>query len=234
MKIIGQEEDIGRESRIYRYRFSKEELAFKRDLWKVLCSKFFQRYIPEEATVMDLGAGYCEFINNIKAVSKFVVDINAETNRFAEPDVTVYRATGNRLDMFADDSLDVVFASNFFEHIPTKSEISEILKEVHRILKPSGLFLILQPNIKYLYADYWDFFDHYTPLSHLSMCEVLIIQEFKIKECLPRFLPYSTKTSLPKTPILVELYLRIPFIWPIFGKQMFIVARKRNMHDSPY
>ena len=31
---------------------------------------FFQKYIPEEETVLEIGAGYCEFINNIKAKKK--------------------------------------------------------------------------------------------------------------------------------------------------------------------
>jgi len=215
-------------SKIYKIRFSEKELAFKSALWLVLCRDFFQQYIPREATVLDLGAGFCEFINNIKAKAKYAVDLSEETGRFAGPDIVVYKTPGNRLDMFADNSLDVVFTSNFFEHIPTKKEISEILQEVYRVLRPGGLFLILQPNIKYLYADYWDFFDHYTPLSHLSMCEALRISGFSIVKCLPKFLPYTTKSAMPKALILVKLYLHIPLIWRLFGKQMFIVAMKNE------
>jgi SAM-dependent methyltransferase len=219
---------MGEQSNIYKYRFSEKELAFKSALWKVLCANFFQRYMPEKAAVLDLGAGFCEFINNIKAHRKFAVDVNIDTSRFAEPDVTVYRTSGHSLDMFADSSLDVVFASNFFEHIPSKMEITQILKEVHRILKPGGVFLVLQPNIKYLYADYWDFFDHYTPLSHLSMCEVLRINGFSIVKCLPKFLPYTTKSAMPKAVILVKLYLWLPLVWRLVGRQMFIVAMKKD------
>lgn len=214
------------ESKIYRHRFSEEERVFKSALWKLLCCNFFQRYIPEKAVVLDLGAGYCEFINNIQAAKKFAVDINVETKNFAGQGVTVYNARADRLEMFSDNSFDVVFVSNFFEHIPTKEQISQILKEVYRILKPGGLFLVLQPNIKYLASDYWDFFDHYTPLSHISMCEALTINDFKVIECLPRFLPYTTKTALPKSLVLVKLYLKIPLMWRFLGRQMFIVAMK--------
>ena len=214
------------QAKIYKFRFSEKELVFKTALWNVLCRCFFQNYIPKNAAVLDLGAGYCEFINNIKANSKFAIDLNDETAKFAGSDVTVYQSGGHRLDMFSDGKLDVVFASNFFEHIQTKIEIEQIIKEVHRVLKPNGQFLVLQPNIKYLYADYWDFFDHYTPLSHISMCEALVINGFKILECFPKFLPYTTKTSIPKVLFLVKLYLSLPFLWRLFGKQMFIVAGK--------
>ena len=213
-------------SKMYQCRFSKKEIAFKRELWKVLCTKVFQRYISPDSTVVDLGAGYCEFINNIKAGTKYAVDINVDTETYAGPDVTVRIARDNLFEKFEDAYVDVVFASNFFEHIASKTAINDIIGEIHRILRPGGRVLVLQPNIKYLYADYWDFFDHHTPLSHISMCEVLKANNFEIMECFPKFLPYTVKSILPKALMLVKLYLKVPLLWHIFGKQMFIVAKK--------
>ena len=40
---------------------------------------------------------------------------------------------------------------------------------------------------------------------------------------LPRFLPFSLKSRLPKSPYLVRLYLRLP-LRPL-AKQMLVVAR---------
>ena len=55
-------------------------------LWKVLCADFFQRFIPQDAIVIDLAAGYCEFINNISCARKIAIDLNPETRNRAADD----------------------------------------------------------------------------------------------------------------------------------------------------
>jgi hypothetical protein len=56
------------------------------------------------------------------------------------------------------------------------------------------------------------------------MAEALELTGFTIRECRPRFLPFSTKSGLPQSPLLVSIYLRIaPLQW-LLGKQMFLVA----------
>jgi len=102
------------------------------------------------------------------------------------------------------------------------------LQEAKRILTIGGKLLILQPNIRFLPHNYWDFFDHHTPLSDRSLVEVLESLEMKIVRCYPRFLPYTTKSQLPKGPFWVKLYLYSPWIWPLLGKQAFIVAEKQS------
>ena len=54
---------------LYVNRFPEAELAAKAKLWSTLCDAHFQRYIPAGATVLDIGAGYCDFINHIRAVA---------------------------------------------------------------------------------------------------------------------------------------------------------------------
>lgn len=183
--------------------------------------------LAEESTVLDIGAGYCEFINNIRARRKYAVDLNEDTHRFAAPDVEVFTCSATRLDFLPDNSIDVTFVSNFLEHLGTKEGVFEVLREIHRVSKPVGHVLVLQPNIKYAYKQYWDFFDHHIPLSDKSLAEALVIAGFDIDRILPRFLPYSTKSRLPTFPLLVKLYLKVPLVWRILGKQAFVVARKR-------
>ena len=45
-------------SDLYEHRFSAAERERKTALWKVLCQSFFQKYVRESDTVVDLGAGY--------------------------------------------------------------------------------------------------------------------------------------------------------------------------------
>jgi ubiquinone/menaquinone biosynthesis C-methylase UbiE len=125
-----------------------------------------------------------------------------------------------------DGMADLAFMSNLLEHLKDKQEVLRALEEAMRILKPAGRLLILQPNIRFAFKEYWDFFDHNVPLSHLSLCEALSMVGFRTELVLARFLPYTTKSRLPKAPFLVKLYLKLPFLWRVFGKQAFIVASK--------
>jgi len=211
---------------LYQGRFSKQEVQDKSRIWEVLCKHFFQEYVSPNDTVLDLGAGYCDFINNIQCREKLAVDLNDDTPTLAHSDVTVHQASSTDLSFQADESVDVVFTSNFLEHLRTKEEALQTFHEVHRILKKGGLFLILQPNIRHVGFEYWDFFDHHIALTDKSLVEGLLIKEFKIKRVISKFLPFTTKSKIPQHPFLVWLYLKIPLAWRVMGKQSFLVAEK--------
>jgi SAM-dependent methyltransferase len=210
----------------YRRRFSPD-LAFRQEMWHILCGDFFQRFIPPNASVMEIGAGYCEFINNVQAGSKIAVDLNPDTQAYAAPDVTVIATTSTNLEAVANGSVDVVFASNFFEHL-SRDDIVLTLRAVARTLRPDGRLLILQPNYRYCYRDYWMFFDHITPLDDRSLTEALETNGYHVVRCLARFLPYTTESRLPKSLALIKLYLRLPLAWRFFGQQAFVVAARQQ------
>jgi len=211
---------------LYDHRFDSEDRRAKARIWEVICGDFFQRYVTAEDEVLDLGAGFCEFINHIRCRTKWAVDADEHIRENAAPDVEAHCGPAHQLDWLADGSVDVVFASNFFEHMTSKDQLLATLREAHRVLRPHGRFLILQPNIRYAYKEYWDFFDHHIALSHGSMIEALALAGFTPFEVRPRFLPYSTKSALPQWPILVRIYLRVRLLQNLLGKQMFIAARK--------
>lgn len=209
---------------IYERRFGKD-IQFRVEIWKVLCHNFFQKYIPKDSVVLDMGAGYCEFINNIKAKRKIALDLNPNVKKFASDNVKVIISSSTDMYKIKNETIDVVFTSNFFEHI-SKKDIIKTVQQVNRVLKKKGKFLILQPNIRYSYKDYWMFFDHITPLDDRSISEVLEINGFKVMERKSKFLPYSTKTALVKSLLLLKIYLKMPIIQKIIGKQAFIYAQK--------
>ena len=211
---------------LYERRFSEPTRRAKAGVWKVLCEDFLQRYVRPEDTVLDLGAGFCEFINHIRCARKWAVDVDEELRTCAAPDVGVRCAPARDIGWLEPDSVHVVFASNVFEHLADKDEVVAVLAEVRRVLVPGGRLLVLQPNIRFAYREYWDFFDHHLPFSHLSMIEALEGAGFRMVEVRPRFLPYTTKSRLPAWPILVKLYLRVPLAHMVLGKQMFLVAEK--------
>jgi hypothetical protein len=84
------------------------------------------------------------------------------------------------------------------------------------------------PNIKYAYKEYWDFFDHHVPLSHLSLAEGLEANGFRMVRNIPRFLPFTMAGKTPTSDWMIQLYLKMPLAWMILGKQFLIVAERRN------
>jgi SAM-dependent methyltransferase len=212
--------------KLYHQRFPDAALAQKHAIWKVLCDDFFSRHVKASDTVVDIGAGYCEFINNIRAARKIAVDLNPDVRRFAAPDVRVINESCTAIRELDSDSVDVVFMSNFLEHLPNKDLVLDTFRETLRILRQGGRVLVLQPNIRYLPGEYWDYFDHHTPLTERSLVEGLQLAGFEPTTVIARFLPYTTKSRLPQAPWLVRLYLKVPLAWHILGKQAFVVALK--------
>ena len=212
--------------RLYRFRFNDEERVRKDRIWKVLCRDFFQQFVPDTSTTLDLACGFGEFSRHIRAARKIAVDANAAVASLLDEDVEFHVTSAESLDMLADDSIDVCFTSNFFEHLPTKDAMDRVLREVLRVLRPGGRFVAMQPNIRYAAHLYWDFYDHHLPLSHLSAQEGFEKNGYRVDVLIPRFVPWSTKSALPQHPALVWLYLKLRPIWWILGKQFVIVARK--------
>jgi hypothetical protein len=52
--------------RLYANRLSKNG-AYRNRIWAVHAAEFFSPWIATDATVLDLGSGYGEFINNVRA-----------------------------------------------------------------------------------------------------------------------------------------------------------------------
>ena len=211
---------------LYRHRFAEDGRGKKIRIWNVLCKRFFQSVVGDDKVVLDLACGYGEFINSIAATKKYGVDLNPDVENFVSRDVTLLKTAANRIPLEAD-LIDVVFTSNFLEHLKTKEVCNEVFAEVRRVLKPGGKFIIMGPNIRYLASKYWDFYDHHLPLSHLSLEEGLLQSGYRIERIIPRFLPYTAvKTVLPQHPALVALYLKVPLVWSILGRQFLVVAIK--------
>jgi len=208
---------------MYAHRF-EGAAEMRSDLWQVLCSDFFQRYVPESSTVVDLAAGHCEFINNIRAGRRIAVDLNPAVVQRAAAGVETYVCRSDALTDLADASVDRVFVSNFFEHV-TREVIVSTLAEVRRVLRPDGRLLVLQPNIRFCGRDYWMFFDHITPVDDRALAEAFALTGFEVEQNIARFLPYTTKSRLPSGPGLVRLYLKVPLAWRLLGAQTFMVGR---------
>jgi SAM-dependent methyltransferase len=213
--------------KLYANRFDARQMQAKLVLWKVLTDQFLQKYVPTRSAVLDIGGGHCEFINQVQAREKYLIDINPDSKLFANPDVKVLNldvlTLGDNLAFV--EQFDRIFISNFFEHLRNKEELIQIITFCFEALKPGGSLLVIQPNFKYSFKEYYDFIDHQLPITHLSLKELLQSIGFKIDLIIPRFLPFSTK-GRPASSSLLKIYLKLPFLWRFWGGQMFVKASK--------
>lgn len=214
-------EDLQRE---YDLRFRSAH-QYRTAIWKILIEDFFQPLIPPSSHVLDLGCGWGEFINQIHAAKKYGMDLNPESRQRLTADVQFIEQDCSSDWPLPDKSLDLVFTSNFFEHLREKDDLRRTLAQIHRCLKPGGRLICIGPNIKYLPGAYWDFWDHYIPLTEQSLKGMLELTGFGIERCTAKFLPYTMVDKRPAPLSLVRLYLKLPWAWRFFGKQFLVIAR---------
>jgi SAM-dependent methyltransferase len=157
-------------------------------LWAALCEYYFSKFIRPDFHVLELGAGYANFINNVRCATRTAVDLWPQMPKYAAPGVAARIGSVTDLSFLPDASVDLAFASNLFEHL-TKDDFAEALAQLRQKLKPDGILMILQPNYRRAYKEYFDDYTHVSVYSHVSICDFLAANGFQILECSAGFLP---------------------------------------------
>jgi SAM-dependent methyltransferase len=212
-------------SQIYENRFYGIE-NYRNNVWKILVSNFFSKWIDSQGHILDLGCGYGEFINNVNCKARYAMDLNPKVKNYLKEDICFIKQDCSSSWDIESNSLDLVFSSNFFEHLPNKKSLNSTIVEIKKALKPDGLMIAMGPNIKTLKGTYWDFWDHHVPLSDASINELLELHNFSVLKIISKFLPYNMVRVRKHPLFLVSLYLKVPLFWTIFGKQFLIIAKK--------
>ena len=195
-------------------------------LWSTLASFFCKKYINKNSTVLEIGASYCDFINSIKAKKKIALDSWSGVRKYADKNVQCIVGDVNNLKKIKNDTLDIVFASNLFEHLK-KKDFELFLEQIKQKMRSDGKLIILQPNYKKCYKDYFDDYTHISIWTDVSLKDFLIANGFDVVESYPGFLPLSIKSKLPVIPILIKLYINLPL--KPFEKQMLLISKLKKV-----
>jgi len=223
--MTSNKENIVNYKRIYEYRFKNINRQTKNKIWKVI-AEFIYKKLEEPEIVIDPAAGECEFINAIPAKEKWAIDLNKiflEQNAASE----VKKIAGNCIEIeLPKNYFDAVFVSNFVEHLNDGKEVTFFLEKMHSLLKKDGKIVIMGPNFKYCAKNYFDFADHNVIITETSMAEYLYGAGFEHIKIYPKFLPLSFRGNLPINKFLTRMYLCLPVLWNVFGRQYLLFGTK--------
>lgn len=190
--------------------------------------RFLSPFIPSKAAVVDLGAGYCDFINSVEASKKYAVDHSPDLSKYAGKDVCKINKSAWELGEIDREMVDIIHASNLFEHF-TEEELAKTMDEIKRILKIGGKIILIQPNFRFCADRYFDDHTHKKIFNDTSLESLLAENGFKIILKMARFLPLEMKSSPSLVPhsllsLLVRVYIHFP-IKPFAGQMLFVAEK---------
>jgi SAM-dependent methyltransferase len=196
----------------------------RRIVWGVVAAHL-ARWIPARAHVLEIGAGYCDWVNQVSGERRVAADLWTELPRHAADGVEpVVLDLARQLRTLGTVAFDVALASNVLEHFDPDTAAG-IVADVRALLRPGGRFIIIQPNFRYAWRRYFDDYTHRSIFTAVSLPALLRSQGFEVERVDPRFLPYSMRGAGPLArPWLIRAYLRSP-VRPMAG-QMLVIARR--------
>ena len=126
-------------------------------------SDLFKKYVDINKSVLDIGCGYGRTLKelydlgyrNLIGIDFSKKMIDRAWNLYSY--INFYVGNGNELS-FDDSSIDSVILLGVLTCIPNKSNQEQLIKEIYRILKPSGILYIndFLLNDSLMYLDRYD------------------------------------------------------------------------------
>jgi len=117
--------------------FSFHNAVRSYELQKVL------EYFPGRSSVLEIGAGAGWQAKTIAAAGHEVVAIDVPGSDYSEQQIWPVQEYDGKSIPFTDSTFDLIFSSNVLEHVVA---IDELLLEMKRVLKPSGIAIHVLPT----------------------------------------------------------------------------------------
>lgn len=160
------------------------DLGEGEELWNRHYLDCINRYAKVPGKLLEIGFGTGSFLKlaHDNGWEVYGTDLSEPLVKHVREDLKLSNISCGTLQelAFPDESFDVVAGFNFLEHVP---DAREILEEIKRILRPSGVLAIMCPNISGIY--------------HTLMPEILADNDpLKISWVPPQHIGYFNKTNL--------------------------------------
>lgn len=205
---------------LYEFRFAGVDADAKRKVWRKISADLFRR-AGRPRRILDPACGAGELIETVPAQERWAADVVPPP--ITDPAVNISVGRYQDLD-FPRDYFDAVVLSNVLEHLRDPDEVQAFLHRARALLAKDGRLVVLGPNFKHCAQQYFDCADHTLILTDVSVIEHLAVAGFEIVSAHPRYIPFSFRSRLPASAPLVALYLRLPIVWKVLGKQYLIIA----------
>jgi len=214
--------------------YSAEKKPFTTYL-KKLINQLVKRFnLNSNSSVLELGCGRGEFLNEFTnlGMKGFGVDLSNFAENFCKnAEIKVADITKESLP-YPDNFFDIVYSKSFIEHFYYPEEL---FKEAYRVLKPSGIFINLTPEWKYIYISFYEDFTHRTPFTKKSLHDIYLVSGFKdVKVVSFKQLPILWSNNFfiknlfkflsEMTRIFMPDYFRLKFKWIRFSKEIMLLS----------
>ena len=146
---------------------------YPQQLMRYLLSERLSAKLPADAVIADIGCGRGDHAQAIAQLGYTAI--------------TVDREQGEHIDVVCDfskevipiesNSVDLIFCKSVIEHLYIP-EITHMMRQFHRILKPGGQLLVLTPDWIYCAYDFYDGYTHVTPFTPRSLRHCLELNQF--------------------------------------------------------
>ncbi len=149
--------------------YPKDEFG-KTDFPQVLVDYLIKRYgIQKNQRLLDVGCGRGFYANAFGRRGIIAAGLDQADCDFEK-------------DMFPgqSDYFDIVFTKSTLEHL---ADLSSVMSEMRRVLKPNGLVICLVPDYLSQWKNFYDDITHITPLTRKSVTQIFLLSGFKNVKC---------------------------------------------------
>lgn len=162
-----------------RYSTSARPLtAYPEQLCRYLSDTYLSQF--KNAQLLDLGCGRGEFLDAFARLGFDAMGVDREGSEKSDAGCPV-RICNLETDALpiANASVDVIFNKSVLEHV---REITPLLRECERVLKPGGVMVSLVPDFRAQWRHFYDDWTHVRPFTLTGLRECFLSHDFELLE----------------------------------------------------
>jgi cyclopropane fatty-acyl-phospholipid synthase-like methyltransferase len=189
---------------------SKRDFEYERKAFARECAKLLPT--DKNARILDVGCGtghFLYFLDRSEYRNYLGIDISPEQVAFCRDRVTDKVEVADAFEFLASmpDHWDVVFSSNFVEHL-TLDQLLDFVHLVYSSLRNEGIAVLRTTNLASPFkpGSFWDDLTHTTPFTEKSMAQLLAMGGFDRINVYP-----SACRLLPRLVLSMYKLVMLPF-----------------------
>lgn len=159
-------------------------------LCKYLSDNYLESFKNKKVTFLDLGCGKGTQMKEFMQIFEGSFHgIDLTSSKIDSVSVKSCNLENESLD-YENNFFDIVFSKSVIEHV---NNTENFVKEVYRVLKPGGVFIVMAPDWQTQMKNFYDDFTHVKPFTIRSLSAALKMYGFKNSE--------------------VNIFIQLPIVW---------------------